>query len=98
MMTYTVFLAGISMATFGASGLFFLKLWTASRDRFFIFFSIACGFLSIERVFALFVAGTFSPLRSESSEFTGWIYLIRMTAFIMILIAIVEKNRKKKIL
>jgi len=95
MINYTIFLAGISMATFAGSGLFFLKLWLASRDRFFLFFSVSCALLSIERIFALFVAGTFSPLRSESSEFSVWIYLIRMAAFIMILISIIEKNRKR---
>lgn len=97
MIGYTFFLAGVTMATFAASGLFFLKLWKASRDRFFLFFSIACGFLSLERFLALFIGGAFSPLRSEASEFTIWIYLIRLLAFMMILFAIIEKNRKKKI-
>ena len=96
-MSYTIFLAGVSMATFGASALFFLKLWRASRDRFFLFFSIACAFLSLERVVGLFVAGTFSSLRADATEFSSWIYLMRLAAFIMILISIVEKNRKKKI-
>jgi len=96
MMDYTFFLAGVSMASFGASALFFLKLWKASADRFFLFFSIACALLSVERILALFVGGTFSPLVSESSEFTGGIYFIRLFAFTMILVAIVEKNRKKK--
>ncbi len=95
-MNYTLFLAGISMATFAASGLFFVKLWRAAQDRFFAFFAIACGLLSIERVVALFVQGVFDSDLVPLPESTSWIYLIRLLAFLMIVIAIVSKNMHKK--
>lgn len=96
-MNYTLFLAGISMATFAASGLFFVKLWKAAQDRFFVFFAIACGLLSIERVVALFVQGVLdSSVVTPLPESTSWIYLIRLLAFLMIMIAIVSKNMHKK--
>jgi hypothetical protein len=95
-LNYTLFLAGISMATFGASALFFLKLWKAAQDRFFMFFAIACALLSIERIVALFVQGVLDPDFAPLPESTSWIYLIRLFAFLMIVIAIVSKNMHKK--
>lgn len=93
---YTLFLAGISMATFAASGLFFLKLWKAAQDRFFAFFAIACALLSVERVVALFVQGVLDPQSAPLPESTSWIYIIRLFAFLMIVIAIVGKNMHRK--
>jgi hypothetical protein len=95
-MNYTLFLAGISMAAFGASGLFFLKLWKGAQDRFFAFFAVACALLSIERVVALFVQGVLDPNAAPLPESTSWIYLIRLLAFMMIVVAIVGKNMHRK--
>ncbi|WP_413290573.1 DUF5985 family protein [Bdellovibrio sp. HCB337] len=95
MILYTVFLAGVSMAAFLASGLFFLKLWKASQDKFFKYFAVACWFLSLERVVVLFVQTPLSPEPKDQTELSFWIYLLRLCAFIMILVAIVEKNRKR---
>lgn len=95
-MNYTYFLAGISMATFAASGLFFVKLWRAAQDRFFAFFAIACALLSVERVIALFVQGVLDSTTAPPPESTSWIYLIRLLAFSMIVIAIVSKNMHRK--
>lgn len=95
-MNYTLFLAGITMATFLASGLFFLKLWRAADDRFFMFFAIACALLSVERVVALFVQGVLDVSSAPPPESTSWIYLIRLLAFAMIVVAIVSKNMHRK--
>jgi len=95
-MTYTVFLAGITMATFAASALFFLKLWKAAQDSFFLFFAGACLLLSIERVVALFVQGVLYTVRTPLPESSSWIYFIRMLSFLMILTAIISKNLHKK--
>lgn len=95
-MTYTIFLAGVTMATFLASGLFFLKLWKAADDRFFAFFAIACALLSVERVVALFVQGVLDTSTSPPPESSSWIYLIRLLAFAMIVVAIVSKNMHRR--
>jgi hypothetical protein len=89
----SVFLSGICMATFAFSGIFFLKFWKASHDRFFLFFSLACGLLAAERVVLLFMSDQYSP--NYSIEHNPWIYVIRVMAFGLILTAIVEKNRSK---
>lgn len=96
LLNWAVFLSGITMATFAASGVFFLKLWKTSHDRFFLGFAVACWLLSIERVVGLFVTATLESLRSNISESSSWIYLIRLCAFLTILGVIIDKNRSQR--
>lgn len=87
------FLSGISMATFTASGIFFLRFWRASHDRFYLLFCFACWFLALERVMAQFFYGLQEPIRSAATEASSWVYLLRLAAFVVIMIAVVDKNR-----
>jgi hypothetical protein len=96
MLMWTLFLSGVTMATFAASGVFFLKLWKASHDRFFLGFALACWLLSLERVAGLYVSSTLQNLRANTSESSIWIYLIRLLAFATILAVVIDKNRKQK--
>lgn len=93
-MNYVFFLSGITVATFGASALFFYRFWKASHDRFFLFFSAACGLLSLDRIIALFIQATQLTLRNAETEATSWIYLVRLLSFSIILVAVVDKNRR----
>jgi hypothetical protein len=61
---------------------FFLRYWTATRDRLFSFFSTAFFLLCIQRVLLLTFAENL------------WLYALRLLAFILILLAIADKNRK----
>jgi len=90
----TVFLSGVTMATFLAAGIFFIRFWRTSRDRFFLLFAISCWLIAFERVVALFINSTLEPLWTNSSESLFWVYLVRLFAFISIAIAIYEKNRR----
>lgn len=90
------FLSGVSMISFGASGVFFFKFWKASRDRFFLLFAIAFWLLSIERIALLMVVHADDSIRSVQSESSSWVFLIRLCAFTIILFAIIEKNRMAK--
>ena len=89
-----VFLSGICAATFIASAVFFLKFWRTSRDSFFVWFALACLMIAFERMMTLFVEGTNSPLATPVTEANSWIYLIRLGAFLIISVAIIDKNRK----
>jgi uncharacterized membrane protein HdeD (DUF308 family) len=80
-------IGAIAMAFFTA-GLFFLRSWTRTRDRFFLFFAIAFGIEGVGRV----ILGLTDP----SDETEPLIYLIRLLAFSIILFAIVDKNRGRK--
>lgn len=88
------FLNGISLATFAASGVFFLKFWKVSRDRFFLLFSLAFCCLAFER-FALFLFHDAQlPIRNGLTESNSWVYLLRLMAFGLILSAIIDRNRR----
>lgn len=90
------FLSGMFAATFMASGVFFLKFWFASRDRFFIFFAVACWLIGVERIALLMISDGCGPA-TNTAEADSWVYLIRLLSFILILIAIIEKNRAKTV-
>jgi len=93
-MNIVEFVSGIYMATFAASGVFFLKFWRASRDLFFLYFCLACWLLSLERVALLFVDGGYSALDTPGGgEGRSYVHVIRMFAFALILLAVVRKNR-----
>lgn len=65
--------------------LFFLKFWKRSRDRFFLLFSIAFLLLSLERVALTYLINL--------QEFHWLAYGIRLLAYLVILGAILDKNR-----
>lgn len=95
-MIWPAFFSGMTMATFAASGLFFIKFWRASGDRFFLHFSIACWLISIERIVAVFNQETLAPIRTSLESAATWVYVIRLLAFLLIFIAVMTKNRANK--
>jgi hypothetical protein len=74
------------VAGYAIAGLFFLQFWRASSDRLFLFFSIAFWLLGVQRL-GLAVASPQAP------GDTVWIPLLRLLAFLLILAAIIDKNR-----
>lgn len=87
------FVSGIYMATFAASGVFFLKFWRASKDRFFLLFCLACWLLASERVALLFVDGGYQAIPEAVDEARSFVYIFRLFAYALILLAVIEKNR-----
>ncbi len=77
-------LGAVAMASF-IIGLFFLRFWKNTRDRFFLFFASAFGLEGISRVLL--------GLNQGSNENEPLFYLIRLLSFMLILIAIIDKNR-----
>ena len=77
--------SGILIAGYLTIGLFFLRYWKSTHDRLFIMFATSFWILAIDRIlYALTDAG---------NENTVYLYIIRLAAFILILLAIVDKNR-----
>ena len=66
--------------------LYFLRFWVASRDRLFALFSLAFALLAIQRIALALTANTME----DQTVF----YLLRLAAFVVILLAIVDKNRR----
>lgn len=84
-MTINALLTGaIAMAALVAA-LFFLRFWRHTGDRFFLCFAVAFVLEAVHRL--LWVL---APLRDpDSPEY----YLIRLSSYVLILVAIVDKNR-----
>lgn len=80
------FLLGALAMGFLASALFFLRFFVRTRDRFFAFFGVAFAIMSVNQL-ALALFG-------EDSEYRSWLYLVRFAAFLVILYAIYDKNRR----
>jgi len=79
------FVAGAISLAYLTAALFFLRFWKETRDRLFVIFSIAFAVLAANR--ALLV------LFREVHEAHSWLYLVRLLAFVLILAAILDKNR-----
>lgn len=77
-------LGAIGMASF-VIGLFFLRFWKKTRDRFFLFFAIAFSLEALNR--------TVLGLNYGASENEPIHYIVRLLSFVIILIAIIDKNR-----
>lgn len=78
-------LIGAIAATSFAIGLFFLKYWRSSRDRFYLLFSASFFIEAVNRA-AMGAIG--------SSELEPLHYSIRLLTYGLIVIAIWDKNRQ----
>ena len=80
------FLSGAIMLASIVISMFFWRFRKTSGDRLFGFFAIAFLLLGLERVGAEF----------NSANPRSLLYLIRLMAFVLILYAILDKNRAEK--
>ena len=78
------FMSGLITATFLVCALFFLRFWVRSRDTLFAGFALAFLLLASGQ-------GLTTALNLEPEERT-WIYLLRLTAFVILIITIIRKN------
>lgn len=70
------------------AGLFFFRFWVTTRDRFFLFFALSFWIEAINRVVLALLVST--------SEMEPVIYGVRVVAYGLILVAILQKNRPKR--
>ena len=80
------FVAGAIVALCGVAALHFWKFHRQAGDRLFAYFALAFATLGIN--FLLLAAV------DRASEYRPAVYLIRLAAFLLIIAAIVEKNRR----
>ena len=69
-------------------GLYFLRFWHTTRDRFFLFFALAFWIEGLHRLIVYPWAG--------GDEGDPLHYLVRLVAYGLIIVAIVDKNRRRK--
>ena len=82
------FIAGLLVTGYLVAALFFLRFWRETRDRLFAWFAASFLLLALHRT--ALVGAAWLPFESY------WLYLLRLLAFVLILVAIVEKNRLKE--
>jgi hypothetical protein len=76
----------IAMGCFIA-GLFFLRFWRDSRDRLFLLFALAFFVMGINRIgLELY----------ERPDWRAAQYWVRLLAFSLLLVAILDKNRPRR--
>ena len=76
-------LGAISMAC-AVIALFFLRFWRRTGDRLFAIFAAAFAILGLNWV----ALGYF-----DQSEGRSWLYIVRLIAFGLIILGILDKNR-----
>lgn len=78
--------SGALLMGYAITALFFLRFWSASRDRLFALFALAFAVLAVQR-FAITVT-------RETMEDQTIFYLVRLAAYLIIIVAIIDKNRR----
>jgi hypothetical protein len=82
-----VFLVGALALGFAAAALFFLRFWRETGDRLFGLFAAAFGLMAVGR---LFHSGWY-----QDEVVLPLVYLVRLAAFVLILVGIADKNRRR---
>ena len=79
-------ISGAIVMGYGLAALFFYRFWRQSRDRLFAIFALAFGVLGIQRILLSVPYWSSHP---------ALLYSVRLAAFLLILAAIVDKNRAR---
>jgi hypothetical protein len=82
------FLTGTIAMAFAVAGLFFLRFWRTTGDRLFLIFALAFWVLGIARLGLVLFNGI--------TEFHIGLYALRVSAYLLIAYAILEKNWQAK--
>src|SRR5688500_3387121 len=82
------FVSGTMTMGYIVVGLFFMKFWKQSRDRLFAWLALAFFILAGQRLSL--------ALTTQNSENTVFLYVVRLIGFLVILAAIIDKNRSSR--
>jgi len=78
------FLSGAATLAYLIAAVFFLRFWRKTADRLFLAFTVAFVLFALNQGLAHMLA--------IYSEPTSFIYALRVLGFVLILIAILDKN------
>ena len=81
------FILGALVTGCSVAGLFFLRFWRKTRDRLFAMFAVAFWLLGLNWLALAF---------TEQDEVKTFYYAVRLVAFVLILFAIIDKNRASR--
>ncbi|MDE2051123.1 MAG: hypothetical protein KGJ72_08905 [Gammaproteobacteria bacterium] len=82
------FMWGILAMGSGVAALFFLRFWRESRERLFAFFALAFAGLAANWIGLAIID---HPTDEAQQEYA---YLVRLVAFVILIIGIIDKNRR----
>ncbi|HWK89286.1 MAG TPA: DUF5985 family protein [Longimicrobium sp.] len=85
----TSFVSGLLVAGYAVVGLFFLRFWRESGDRLFAWFALAFWMLAAQRAGLAMLVGHEGVETAET-----WFYGLRALAYLLIIWAILDKNRR----
>ena len=88
MSTTVAFLSGMATMGFVFAGLFFLRFWRRTQDLLFLSFGIAFWLLALNQAIV-----TLSDIPREE---LSWVYLLRIAAFGLLIVAIIAKNVERR--
>jgi hypothetical protein len=86
MIRLVAFLQAVSATAAWISAAIFLRYWRVSRDVLFVFFAIAFTLLGLS--WALL------SILNPAAEASPYVYGLRLIAFLLIIAAVVQKNRE----
>lgn len=81
------FVAGALTLGWLAIGVFFLKFWRRTGDGLFLAFAVAFALLATNQAVPV--------LFGIASEDQGYVYLLRLAAFLLIILAVLRKNLRR---
>lgn len=70
------------------AGLFFLKFWRVTRDRLFVLFFLAFWMLALNWLVLALIPSV--------PETRHQVFILRLSAFVLIIVGIVDKNRRSR--
>jgi hypothetical protein len=82
------FLQTVTATAAVAAGLFFFRFWQESRDRLFAFFGAAFWVLALSWALLALV--------DPSDETRPYVYGIRLIAFLLMIVGMIDKNRASR--
>jgi hypothetical protein len=80
------FLNGAVFFGHATAGLFFLRFWVRTRDRLFVLFAVSFWVFALARV---------AMLVFDLVDENHILYWFRLAAYVLILVAIIDKNLRK---
>jgi hypothetical protein len=82
------FFSGVIAMGFVVCAAFFLRFWSRTKDTLFLVFALA--------FFLLALSQALTTLLGLPREERSWLYLLRLAAFVTIIVAIAAKNLGKR--
>jgi membrane-associated PAP2 superfamily phosphatase len=82
------FVAGMISMGYAVAGLFFLRFWARTSDALFAIFAVAFWLMALNQ--------TLAAMMEYGREELGWVYLLRLAAFVLIIGGILQKNLRAR--